>query len=545
MSIKKRDNQTESLKSNADSLEERNNGVASAMPPTQLFVSKVPKEEEQVQSQKGTAANDQATATSKTNKLPDEVQLKMEQTMGHDFSNVQIHEDSSKAAELGALAFAQGDDIHFASGQYDPSSKKGQELIGHEFAHVAQQREGKVQPTETLKKGVAINDDSSLEKEADQLGAQAANADASQQKTSLKSGTSSTQNPVQRYTDIEKSKQKTDEWDMGSDARVANNGQTATSNDYAHVSFAEKGLIEQSNKTLASKKSGITIKPGAKTVKGTAPDGSAKRTLHEVEPTISVSASSSGTQDFWADCGRSSREVMGPTTTDKSPAGVYKDNKGNLNTTKNSKNPANFRDEILISAGLGKDAKSARKAYLALSVSEREKFDKKHQINKYANPDVGEAFVSRRDDDSTKKGFNFHWGGVIMNPGHDKVSLENFAKPGTTYDTKDEDWYFETYGPPTKKGQTFHEKNEGSVGEKGKNNTTMAASTAGLSGKTNQEGVHFVKDPSKYSSTLIGKLAKDTKVTIMKRGSNWYEVRVEEGKHKGKSGWIMKNYFNF
>ncbi|MBN2817614.1 MAG: DUF4157 domain-containing protein, partial [Bacteroidales bacterium] len=60
-----------------------------------------------------------------------------------------------------------------APGQYNPGSQKGQELIGHELTHVVQQREGRVAPTKQGK-GLPVNDNPALEKEADEMGAKAA-----------------------------------------------------------------------------------------------------------------------------------------------------------------------------------------------------------------------------------------------------------------------------------------------------------------------------------------------------------------------------------
>jgi predicted chitinase len=123
---------------------------------------------------------------------------KMGQAMGEDFSGVNIHANSSQASDMGALAYAQGNDVHFAPGQYNPTSTSGQELIGHELAHVKQQREGRVQAN-NVKDGTPINDDRSLEKEADTMGAKAAQfkADPSAAQAPATSGKSS-DGPVQR-----------------------------------------------------------------------------------------------------------------------------------------------------------------------------------------------------------------------------------------------------------------------------------------------------------------------------------------------------------
>ncbi|MBK9337302.1 MAG: DUF4157 domain-containing protein [Lewinellaceae bacterium] len=109
----------------------------------------------------------------KEGNLPDEIQMKMENSFGTDFSNVNIQKDSKNATEIGALAYTQGNNIHFAPGQFKPNTQEGQELIGHELAHVVQQNQGRVVPT-TQAKGMPLNDDISLENEADEMGKKAA-----------------------------------------------------------------------------------------------------------------------------------------------------------------------------------------------------------------------------------------------------------------------------------------------------------------------------------------------------------------------------------
>jgi Domain of unknown function (DUF4157) len=104
--------------------------------------------------------------------MPDAVRAKMERSFGADFSQVRVHE-GPHVAGLGALAYTQGTDIHFAPGQYQPESQHGQALLGHELTHVVQQSQGRVAATRQAK-GVRINDDAALEREADELGARAA-----------------------------------------------------------------------------------------------------------------------------------------------------------------------------------------------------------------------------------------------------------------------------------------------------------------------------------------------------------------------------------
>jgi len=103
--------------------------------------------------------------------LPREVQTKMESAMSADFSDVRIH-IGSEVASIGAIAFTWGSDIHFAPGYYNPHSMQGQQLLGHELAHVLQQRAGRVR--NPFGNGTAVVQDHALEAEADRIGMKAA-----------------------------------------------------------------------------------------------------------------------------------------------------------------------------------------------------------------------------------------------------------------------------------------------------------------------------------------------------------------------------------
>jgi hypothetical protein len=102
--------------------------------------------------------------------LPAPLAAQMGAAFSTSFADVRVHEDAS-AGQLGAAAYARGNDLHFAPGKYDPDSEAGRELIGHELTHVVQQRAGRVR---VQGKGMALNADPALEAEADALGARAA-----------------------------------------------------------------------------------------------------------------------------------------------------------------------------------------------------------------------------------------------------------------------------------------------------------------------------------------------------------------------------------
>jgi hypothetical protein len=101
--------------------------------------------------------------------MPNDLKTNMESTLNTDLSNVRVHPNSGKATEVGALAYTQGTDVHFAPGQFKPESSAGQQLLGHELTHVVQQSQGRVQPTGEVA-GLPVNDSPALENEADEMG---------------------------------------------------------------------------------------------------------------------------------------------------------------------------------------------------------------------------------------------------------------------------------------------------------------------------------------------------------------------------------------
>lgn len=98
--------------------------------------------------------------------LPDNLKNGIEALSGISMDGVKVHTNSDKPAQLNALAYAKGADIHFAADQ--------EKHLPHEAWHVVQQKQGRVKPTAPLKPNINVSDDS-LEKEADEMGAKATN----------------------------------------------------------------------------------------------------------------------------------------------------------------------------------------------------------------------------------------------------------------------------------------------------------------------------------------------------------------------------------
>jgi len=68
----------------------------------------------------------------------------METRFGHDFSNVRVHAGDAAARSANALdarAYTMDSDIVFGGGEYEPRTPRGQRLLAHELAHVAQRQQ--------------------------------------------------------------------------------------------------------------------------------------------------------------------------------------------------------------------------------------------------------------------------------------------------------------------------------------------------------------------------------------------------------------------
>ncbi|UPZ14779.1 DUF4135 domain-containing protein [Flavobacterium humidisoli] len=122
--------------------------------------------------------------------LPDNLKSGIENLSGHSMDDVKVHYNSDKPAQLNAHAYAQGSDIHLASGQ--------EKHLPHEAWHVVQQKQGRVKPTLQMKGKVNVNDDKGLENEADVMGAKAIQLTRYESKPNLQSKS----NLIQSNTDV-------------------------------------------------------------------------------------------------------------------------------------------------------------------------------------------------------------------------------------------------------------------------------------------------------------------------------------------------------
>ena len=96
--------------------------------------------------------------------LPNSLKAGIEHLSGISMDDVHVHYNSADPAQVQALAYTQGTEIHVGPGQ--------EEHLAHEAWHVVQQKQGRVQPT-LQARGKLINHEEELEKEADVMAVRA------------------------------------------------------------------------------------------------------------------------------------------------------------------------------------------------------------------------------------------------------------------------------------------------------------------------------------------------------------------------------------
>src|SRR5437660_7886592 len=92
--------------------------------------------------------------------LPDKIKAGIERLSGISLEDVQVHYNSARPAQFRALACTQGTQIHIGPGQ--------ERYLAHEAWHVVQQKQGRVK-SKAREQRAGINEDSTLEREADAL----------------------------------------------------------------------------------------------------------------------------------------------------------------------------------------------------------------------------------------------------------------------------------------------------------------------------------------------------------------------------------------
>jgi hypothetical protein len=144
------------------------------------------------------AANTAVIQRKKANEtgLPDALKAGIESLSGFSMDHVKVVYNSSRPAEVNALAYAEGSVIHVAPGQ--------EQHLPEEAWHIVQQMQGRVRPT-TQVNGAHVNAAPDLEREAELMGAKALSTAPGSPQTPPKTAAAPAQQVKQlksRFTEI-------------------------------------------------------------------------------------------------------------------------------------------------------------------------------------------------------------------------------------------------------------------------------------------------------------------------------------------------------
>lgn len=462
----------------------------------------------QLQAEETTISNLQQNHTG----LPDDLKAGAEALSGYSMDDVKVHYNSDSPAQVQALAYAQGTDIHIAPGQ--------EKHLPHETWHVVQQKQGRVQPTLQMKEGTAVNDDKGLEHEADVMAQKIQDTKPGvKQMIPLRTNPNVqlTGLPIQKYSIIDKPIAQ-----LSEDAEVLLTKEKAL--------FSTSDRLENSNKELGNAGPFGSMIRLEHSGKGNTLEGHPGKKFYKVTPYVHTSSyfkrlnAMPGTfhQDInkqtgprlsiWADCRRASELVtgassalgtddkklkLGDQTVDryndsiKRPSGIANDNatarlafqvyatrikpflyQHSIKALLPERLKENFPEFLQLKAeeeknwfvGLLDQAQNnisiAERLYDSLKPGAKELFHKETGTNEFANPKIGDAYSTVTEYGMpgfkpTGDDWAFHWGGVIMKGGSDNITLENLSVGNEKI--KNTDWFFAMYGTVSK-AQTFHER---------------------------------------------------------------------------------------
>jgi hypothetical protein len=412
-----------------------------------------------------------------------------------DLSAVRVHTDpvaASSAEQIGARAYSLGSHVVFAPGQYAPSTSAGRHVLTHELAHVAQQSSGgdgavvrrftsfsSDQQTTGQSQGwkhpegsrLSVSDDGRIAAENNGWG-----PGLSKRAWSVPEKLPESNKVLADQKSIAQLRQKPGGQSISGKSPLT--GETFTlqeiepdkrvgGGDDGTTGAIAGGLIGEVVGGVGGAVAGFHL--GGDTTKGKITGAVVGGVIGAVLGAVGGAFAGSAIEKdsrklrLASDCGSAAREVMGSGMEGKRDACVIPDGSGGEETLTprpyhggNPTTPEEMSEEIFrkeFGAGLSRDELYAR--YAALSDAEKEAFDRKYGMNKFAVPKVGQGITISTEKDMpgfASSGFtwNFHYAAVVLQSGHDYITLESAAGWGG------KQWIFFMYGPETK-GQSFHE----------------------------------------------------------------------------------------
>jgi hypothetical protein len=504
--------------------------------------------------------------------LDGEAQRIMEAGFGRSFSHVRLHDDAAAAGsarELGAHAYATGPHVVFGAGRYEPSSPAGRHLLAHELSHVVQQGGGAV-GAGPIQRYTAYS--------------------ASDQASGSSRGWVHPGSEDMRVSDDGQMAVDDKGWNPNTNKRAwatpaliaASNSMLGAQNSRAGLRAKSGGQSISGSAPEGGAASTLTeIEPyrfagghfslasdcgtACRQIIGSGPVGTRDVAVirREAQP------GSAGTGGAVAGgilggivggvLGAALGSLLGPVGAvllgiGGAIAGAYFGSKLGRRLARRDPveaheeytqprtyhggdptTPEEFSGEVYQRELGGATREEALQRYAALSDGERDDFDRRHGINRYARPHVGEGITIGTEyrmpgySDPSGSSWNFHYAADVMDSGHDYLTLESAAGWGI------DDWIFYMYGPPSKQ-QSFQEE-QAATGSHGTRQTSLVVlPERRLDVQTTAETV---------LQTTGGPvtLPAGQKLRVLERrtplgGTEEVRVRVADGPNAGAEGWL-------
>jgi len=418
-----------------------------------------------------------------------------------DLSAVRVHANDAAAKSakaINAAAYTAGNNIVFGAGRYAPQSARGRWLLAHELAHVVQQNRGSVSPSiqrytefsaaeqtsgnslgwrHPAGTDLRVSDDGFLACEDNGWGEGLSKrawtipakvdesnkvlaAQGSRAELRLKgggqevSGTAPETRQAMKLQEIEPSKTGGGSLDLASDCgsacRQVTGSGPAGKRDVAVVG----GGTAEASGTVGGVLGGL----GGLLALGAAGAGIG----------YLAGGSDPKSQMLGLGIGAAIGGIAGLIGGAFGGSALEKKIKGKATVPEQTLTPRSYHggdpttpeqwSEELFKKEFGADLtrEEAYQAYANLSPEDKDKFDRKYRINKYAVPKVGQGITISTEKDmpgfKRVSGFtwNFHYAADVLSSGHDYITLENAAGWAPT------GWILFMYGPESKK-QSFYE----------------------------------------------------------------------------------------